>query len=247
MSSVVTTIPDQKPPTKRRRKRATKSRQEFLEDPLNLKILEFVRRHPQSTVADIGRDAGMERDTTQKRINKLSDLGALQRRYEVDLDALGFTNRYLMDITVDPKELKTAYATYETKLKRQQKRAPRSKAAKEPLITNPQEWLAMEIMKLNDKPENKDVIIQDLAVMMGDPADLCATVWTRGPQRVIFDFVTDQVRPTSGIQQTSTCIEAWSVSRDRMAKHAALTRRIADRRKGIKTSAKRPASPLVSA
>jgi DNA-binding Lrp family transcriptional regulator len=185
-------------------------------------------------VADIARYVGLERDTTQKRISKLSDLGALQRRYEVDLDALGYTNRYLMDITVDPKELKDAHKAYVNKAnkyerqQRRQKRSSRSKAAQRPsLITNPQVWLAIEIMKLNDKPENKDVIVQDLAVMMGDPADLCATVRTRGDQKVIFNFVTDQVRPIPGIQKTSTCIEAWSVARDRVIKQAALAKQSA--------------------
>jgi DNA-binding Lrp family transcriptional regulator len=170
---------------------------------VNLRILEFARRHPQSSVADIGRGVGLERDTTQKRINKLSDLGALQRRVDVNLDALGFVNRYLMDIMVDHKELK-----HPSNLKALGRRS----------IVNPQERLALKILDLNGDKDNQDVIIEDIAVMMGDPADLCATVRTRGDQRIIFDFVTAKVRPIPGIQKTSTCIEAWSASRDRVAK-----------------------------
>src|ERR1700690_786599 len=94
-----------KQPAGRRRIRATKTPEDILKDSHNQAILEYLTRHPKSPVADIAKKVGLERDTTQKRLNKLNELGALQRRYEVDLDALDFNNRYRMDIFVDPREL----------------------------------------------------------------------------------------------------------------------------------------------
>lgn len=196
------------------KQRASKSREEILED--NRKILDYIRRHPQSSVAKIGKPFGLARDTTQKRINKLTQLGVLQRRYEVDLDAIDFRNRYRMDINVNPKDLRNNQGTLP-----------------HPKIKNLQQRLAYRLMALNVKYE--DIIIEDVAVLMGDPADLCVTLRTRGlDQRAVFEFVTGVVRMIPGIEKTSTCIEAWSISRERIAQEAEQATKAALRKKKAK-------------
>ena len=80
-------------------------------------------------VADIGRSVKMSRDTAQKRLNKLADIGSLQRHYTVNVELMGYTNKYRMDVTVDHKELAQKYKRVE----------------------NPQERLAQDIMNPNSK------------------------------------------------------------------------------------------------
>jgi DNA-binding Lrp family transcriptional regulator len=220
-----------------KRTRATKKPADILGDELNQKILDWARRHPQSNVATIAKAVGLERDTTQKRLNKLTALGALQRHYQVDLDALGFTNRYRMDIFVDPRELEK-----ETSIK----------ALGHRTIPNLQERLARKLLELNDKKGNENVIIEDVAVLMGDDADLCATVLTKGDQKAIYHFVTQVVRQElPGVRNSQTCIEAWSMSRDNAAKEAERvkqssgqkTRKPATKRTGTRAAQKTPATP----
>ena len=157
--------------------------------------------------------------------------GTVQKRYEVNLKKVGFNNRYRIDITVDHKELKMKYPEPEPKRKN-------TKAAGiQKLTTSPQEKLAQDIMALNKKYE--DVIIEDVAVLMGDPADLSATVWTRGEQDVIFRYVTAVIRPLDGVQSTSTCIEGWSISQERIKNQAEEAEREMRRRQASEAKKRR--------
>src|SRR3984885_5543575 len=195
--------PRRNPQTKGPRQRSTKSTETILAE--NQKILDHIRNHPQDSVPQIAHEVELSRDVVQKRIDKLVALGALQKRYEVNLKSLGFINHYRMEIIVDHKALNAHYYP-----------KPGAKSAKKTIqksSPSPQELLAKDIMKLNDSHE--DVIVEDVAVLMGDPADPSATVWTRGDQEVIFRYVTSAVRPLEGIQSSSTCIEGWSISQER--------------------------------
>jgi DNA-binding Lrp family transcriptional regulator len=216
--------------TTRRRKRRTKSADAVLAE--NQKILDYIRLHPQDSVGEIASEFKMSSDTMRKRLYKLEDLGSLQLRYEVNLDKLEFTNLYRMSIVVDHKALRETY---------KQQRKVKGKTGKRLPVQNPQERLAYQIMALNKT--NPDVIVEDVAVLMGDQADLSATLRTRGDQNAIFNFVTAAVRPLPTIQSTATCIQAWSISQERRRKEAKQAELKAQRKQAI-AARKRKATRL---
>jgi len=169
------------------------------DDPINRGIMNYVQGYPEAKVAEIGDAVGLKRPAAQKRVNKLFSQGKLKRTIVVDLDALGFDNRFRIDIEVDPSELNT----------REGKKflSPVKTATN---IDNQQELLALQIMCLG----TEDILVEDVSILLGDQgADLCLAVRGRD-LRHVFDFVTKRLRSVPGIKKTHTYIEGWAVSRD---------------------------------
>jgi len=55
------------------------------------------------------------------------------------------------------------------------------------------------------------VIVEDVCVLLGDPADLSLTVRVKDPDD-IFPFVTEHLRTMDGVDNTATSIESWTCS-----------------------------------
>jgi hypothetical protein len=86
----------------------------------------------------------------------------------------------------------------------------RDKVSKVP-VANPQQVLAAEIMRLAEQPPFKNwVLVENIEILLGDPADLCITARV-SHHRHVFAFVTRGLRSLPGIRGTSTCQIAWSV------------------------------------
>ena len=74
---------------------------------------------------------------------------------------------------------------------------------------NTQQTLAYYILDVLST-RMKGVVIEDIAILLGDPADLCATV-VAPSHKAMFKFVTEHLRPTVGIENTSTSHVAWRI------------------------------------
>lgn len=173
-------------------------------DEINRQIMNYVWGHPDATVAEIGTAVGLKREAAQKRITKLYATGKIKRQLVVDLDALGFPNRFRVDVKLSPSILKDR-----AKNKTDTTWKEIKKVAEKEGITNDQVVLALELLRLGDE----NVLVEDAAVILGDPADLTLTVRTK-ELRIMFDFITAKLRPVSGVVETATCIESWSIYRD---------------------------------
>jgi len=137
--------------------------------------------------------------TIQNRVDRLR----LEQRLEdvtlVDLSAAGFPLRYRIDIKINPRELR------EGKGGRPDLHEPKHQVST-------QKGLAKYIVEtLARSAAFKDrVIVEDVTIVLGDPADLCAVVQVKTHQDV-FRFVTEGLRRLGGVESTSTSQEAWSV------------------------------------
>jgi DNA-binding Lrp family transcriptional regulator len=171
---------------------------EMEQDEKNREIMDYIYNHPNATVAEIGVEVGLKREATQKRIARLYSSGKLKRQLAVDLDALGYTNRFRIDVNVSPADLREEQNEEIKKIKHNSD------------IKNDQIALALQIMGLS----TKDLIVEDVSVLLGDPADLSVTVRSTQDLKYIFDFVTAKLRPLKGVVKTATCVESWAVFRD---------------------------------
>ena len=185
-------------------------------DQSDLKIMEFLRRTPHARHAEVGKNVNLSRQRVSSRITALQRGRRLRKGYTVDLASLGYKYKYRIDIRIDPVALKEAIEK-DSKLSVASKQwkagavpldAPKEAPATELEEVNPQEVLAFYV--LNEIGKRSDnMIIEDVAVLLGDPADLCATVRFKDPVNA-YHFVTKNLRTIPGINSTSTCWEAWS-------------------------------------
>lgn len=140
---------------------------------------------------------------------------------QVNLPALGFGFKFRVDIKINPRALNRAMEKSsddpEERGLKETKEAWRLDP-KEDL--NPQEVLAYHIFK---NLAREDVIIEDVAVMLGDPADLTATVRLKDSRRM-YSFITKDLRTLPSIENTTTCIEAWSCAEEREHRFLIATR-----------------------
>jgi DNA-binding Lrp family transcriptional regulator len=211
-------------------------------------ILEYVKKHPIAREVEISEAVGLSRSATHARIVKLKKLKRLRSGMTVDLDALGFDHKYRIDITVNPRRLRRAIeaaraaiaAGVTTAAEIDPGKYPNQKAewidGKElfdavfdvvhrwPDLTNHQEILAFHVLSCGER--NPSILVEDVSVLLGDPADLCATIRVRAPQgenkkaegnsatKVIYKLVTEDLRGLASVDSTSTCFEAWSCSHE---------------------------------
>ncbi len=116
----------------------------------------------------------------------------------VDLVAAGVMLRYRVDVTIDSPRLNTSCETGTLK----------QIHADDP---NKQRRLAYYI-KDHVAPSCKGVLVEEVAIMLGDPADLTVTVLVPRHE-VIFSFVTEHLRCLDEVKSTSTSHVSWRTDR----------------------------------
>ncbi|MGJ5814460.1 hypothetical protein [Paludibaculum fermentans] len=165
------------------------------------KILQYCRFHPKATVGDIAGSLRKSEAQTARYLETLQADGSLTRRWVVNMDELGWCHKYRIDVRINPRELNES------------RDLPPS--GSEWGTTNPQEMLAHylmdQFMEAEDAKAAPDAIIEDVTILLGDPADLCILVRVKDP-RALYTFITEKVRGTLGVENTSTCTEAWSAA-----------------------------------
>jgi DNA-binding Lrp family transcriptional regulator len=161
-----------------------------------LEILEAIRKNPYISEADLAQRFSMSTDSIGRRLKDLRDKDWLDVRYIPNLSAMGYSLRYRLDVKINPGVLV--------------KELEKLKGSKVLGSDNPQKILAAYIKNTLETRFLNRVIVDDILIILGDPADLCVTVRVHDHVDV-FDWVTAGLRAIPGIENTSTCLEAWSI------------------------------------
>jgi len=136
----------------------------------------------------------MAYETVRDNVDRLEAGGYLEKGWTVDFRKIGYQTLYRIDVMIEPSAI----------------HVDRDERSKVPL-TNPQQVLAAEILHLVEQEPFKNwVLIENIEILLGDPADLCITARV-AHHRHVFSFVTRGLRSLPGIRGTSTCQIAWSV------------------------------------
>ena len=169
---------------------------EVEKDRKNREIMNYILSHANAKVAEIAGAVGLKRPATQKRINKLLAERKIERKMVVNPDALGYVNHFRINVRTNPSTLDKSPDINDLRIKSG--------------IENHQILLALLIMA---KSGCKNVLVEDVCVLLGDPADLSVTVRAENMNQ-IFEFITTELRTIDGITETTTCVESWSIFRD---------------------------------
>jgi len=141
-----------------------------------------------------GTEREMVYDTVRANIDRLEAGGYLKKGWTVNFRKIGYEIAYRIDVMIDPVNIKVDPYPGTT--------IP---------IKNPQQVLTAQILDLVEQVPFKNwVLIENIEILLGDPADLCITARVSS-HKDIFDFVTRGLRSLKGIRQTSTCQIPWSV------------------------------------
>lgn len=169
-----------------------------------MQIIEAIMGDPNVTDKALASRFKMSEDQMQRRLSTLKDREWWNWRRVVNTASLGFGLRYRIDVKINPLLLRN--------------HLPELKGRPVERNDNPQKILARYIKNTlaNDHRFKRRVIVEDITIVMGDPADLCVTVRVQDHDDV-FEWVTGGLRAVGGIENTSTCLEAWSVLDGRLS------------------------------
>ena len=170
-------------------------------DDMDVRILELLAENPTAQNEFIRSKMAMEQGTLDKRLKWLKTkhyLADWQRL--ADLPATGQRLRYRIDIKINPRKLKK-------RLSAEDFVALSAKYTTD----NPQKLLGYYI---RDVIANRcsGIIVEEVSILLGDPADLCATVLVL-KHGDIFDFITEHLRTLDEVENTSTSHVSWRVAR----------------------------------
>lgn len=165
------------------------------------KILEYLRFHPQATYVALQVATGLKTHEVEWALKEMRKKGWVDSGYRVSPTALGFPERYRVDIWVLPTVLRAGLGG----------RLQDTDQARKRLVVDSQERLGRYIMEtLAYDPAFKDrILIEDVHILLGGPADMSATVRARDNKSML-DFVVNGLRICEGVQQTTTYLLSWS-------------------------------------
>lgn len=160
------------------------------------RVLLYKYENPSAGLEQISVDTSLSYHQVKHCIDDLRRDELLLDDCRVDFPFLGYGYRYRIDIFVAPEKLHDGHGGL-----------PEDKDR----VVNTQKGLARYI--LNDLPRRREfhgkVLVEDVRIMLGHPADLSATVRVKDVDAMM-EFVTDGLRMCRAVSQTTSCIEAWS-------------------------------------
>ena len=173
-------------------------------------ILDYYRLFPKETVQKVADHIGLSVAQTTREMEELAISGALTRKVVVNLNKLGLRHKYRIDVRLNPREL--------------QENADVAAAGAKWKTANPQEMLAHYLWDeySQDNARNPELIFENATILLGDPADLSLTIRVRDPRK-LYEFITTKLRSVLGIENTSTCTEAWAAADHRNSQAPAPT------------------------
>lgn len=182
-------------------------------------ILLVLQSNPFALDETIARDSGVNLDVSTVRgwLQALRNEKLLTDQVRlVDPVGAGVMLRYRVDVTIDSPRLNTSCETGTLK----------QLHADDP---NKQRRLAYYIRD-HVAPSCKDVFVEEVAILLGDPADLTVTVLVPRHE-VIFSFVTEHLRCLDEVKSTSTSHVSWRTDQMfKVSRQKRLDRRTTGRR-----------------
>ena len=168
-------------------------------------LLLWCLKEPTASATELRSKIGVSESTMARLVRELDTENALQRRWVVNLDKLGWKHKYRIDVKINPRELRDNNTDI-------------IKAGGRWKTNNPQEMLAHHIMDQcsprADQLLPPPVIVENVSILLGDPADLSVVVRVNDPE-LLYPFITTDLREIEGVENTSTCTEAWAAARVR--------------------------------
>lgn len=158
-------------------------------------VANYLYQNPTATHNVVAQETHLTPAQVKHCLDELRREGHITHRYEVDPDYLGYELLYRVDIVIIPSKLREGHGGLEGDKAR----------------VESQKSLARYI--LNDLPNNEQfkgkILVQDVQILLGHPADLSATVRAVNSDAML-EFVTEGLRMCQAISQTTSCLEAWS-------------------------------------
>jgi DNA-binding Lrp family transcriptional regulator len=175
----------------------------------------------QKRIAD---KLSIEEKRLSQILHPLKVKGWIRDERVFEMEAMGFDLRYRIDVKIAPVVLAEHIQQY--------------KGETDKGIDNPQEILVRYIVNKLGVPQDLQgrprLLVEDAYILLGDDADLSLTVRAKEHSDV-FQWVTRRLRGLPGVENTSTCLEAWhyrggklSEERKRRTKPARSPHRIRD-------------------
>jgi hypothetical protein len=169
--------------------------------PDQLLIMEEFRKNPYISNSLLAANLGLPIRTLEDQLKPLYDNEWIDTRTVVDLPAMGYKLKYRIDVKINPRELRKQLETLKGSVVNRDE--------------NPQVILGHYIRYRLPKEErclrfDGRLLIEDIVILLGDPADLSITVRVQ-EHKDAFDWVTTILRTLDPVDNTSTCLEAWSV------------------------------------
>ena len=159
-------------------------------------IARYLHQNPTATYKAISDATALTENQVKYMLEELKAGGRINDRYVVDLPYLGYPVRYRIDIFVNPANLRDGKGGLRGDPDVDSQKALAKYIAK----TLPQKQLFCG-----------KILVEDVRMLLGHPADLSATVCASNND-AITEFVTEGLRMCGAINQTSSCLEAWSYS-----------------------------------
>jgi len=164
-------------------------------------ILEYLRINPRATYAALQVATGLKSHEVEWALKAMTRKKWIEDGFRVSPTALGYPERYRVDIWVIPLKLREGAGG----------RAQDVDASGQRLYVDSQKRLGRYIMEtLAKDPAFRDrILVEEIHILLGGPADMSATVRARDNDSML-EFVVSGLRICEGVQQTTTCLMQWS-------------------------------------
>jgi DNA-binding Lrp family transcriptional regulator len=156
--------------------------------------------HPTATLQQLAVGVECPQATVQKRLSHMLHEGILERIVKVvRWEAIGYPLRYWIDVRVNQREL----------------RAGRGGPHSEGDRIDSTSKLAQYIMHSVASKFSGSLIVLDVTMLLGSPADLSVYIRAKDHHTVL-DFVTNGLRALGAVDSTTTFHEAWSCTEGKL-------------------------------
>jgi DNA-binding Lrp family transcriptional regulator len=164
-------------------------------------ILEYLRINPRATYAALQVATGLKSHEVEWALKAMSRKKWIEDGFRVSPTALGYPERYRVDIWVIPLKLREGLGGRSQDVDAQGQR----------LVVDSQKRLGRYIMEslAKDSAFRDRVLVEEMHILLGGMADMSATVRARDNDAML-EFVVSGLRICEGIQQTTTCLMQWS-------------------------------------
>ena len=157
-------------------------------------VCKYIHGNPTATQKTIAEETSLTQDQVKHCLAELKRAGHVVDGFIVDPTYLGYRLRYRIDIFLQPGKLRDG----------------KGGLPEDPDI-NSQKSLARYILnRLPNKSQFRGkVLVEDVQILLGHPADLSATVRATDSDAML-EFVTEGLRMCQAVTQTTSCLQAWS-------------------------------------
>lgn len=157
-------------------------------------IASYLHENPLAEHKHIADATGLTQPQVKHALDDLKREQHIMSGYLVDLAYLGYPLRYRVDVFVIPANLRDGKGGL-----------PGDSGV------DSQKSLARYILRKlpAQKPFVGKILVEDVRILLGNPADLSATVRAKDTSAML-EFITDGLRMCNAVSQTASCLEAWS-------------------------------------